>query len=120
MKFLCDVHIPFQLVNFLSAKGHEVIHVNTLEKKWFTTDEEICVYADKNNFILITKDSDFRKSFILKKSPRRLIRITLGNTSNTELIKIFDKHFKTLSESLNKDVCYIELSAMDVLVIYSS
>ena len=94
MKFLCDVHIPFQLVNFLFSGGHDVIHVNNLEKKWLTTDEEICNYADKNNFILITKDSDFRNSFVLKKTPRRLIRITLGNTSNIDLIKIFDKHFK--------------------------
>ncbi len=88
MRFLCDVHISYKIVNYLKANGHETLHVNTILKKWFTKDKEISDYADNNDFILITKDSDFRHSFFIKKSPKKLIKINLGNISNIDLIQI--------------------------------
>jgi predicted nuclease of predicted toxin-antitoxin system len=119
MNFLCDVHISFSLVRYLTSRNHSVIHVNHLPKKWFTPDNEISDYADSNNYVLITKDSDFRKSFLLKKTPKKMIRVVLGNISNEELIKIFIKHETTLTENLKREFCYIELSASDVLLIES-
>jgi predicted nuclease of predicted toxin-antitoxin system len=47
MNFLCDVHIPIALVKFLSDHGCEASHVNSLPKKWNSTDSEICQFADK-------------------------------------------------------------------------
>ncbi len=119
MNFLCDVHIPFQLVRYLSDRNHSVIHVNHLPGKWFTPDNEIALYADRNNCVLITKDSDFRKSFILNKTPKKLIRFILGNVSNKELITIFSKHETAILENLQKNCCYMEISANDLLVIYT-
>ena len=118
MKFLCDVHIPFQLVKYLISKNHLAMHVNQLSNKWFTPDSEIANYADKNDYVLITKDSDFRKSFILNKSPRKLIRFILGNTSNKELIAIFVRYESPILENLYKNCCYLEISATDLLVIH--
>jgi predicted nuclease of predicted toxin-antitoxin system len=63
MKFLCDVHIPFALVNKLKSFGFIVMHVNELPNKWNTRDSETCNFADNNGFAVITKDSDFRDSF---------------------------------------------------------
>jgi predicted nuclease of predicted toxin-antitoxin system len=42
MKFLCDVHISYKLVNRLILLGFECIHVNNILNKWNTTDNEIC------------------------------------------------------------------------------
>jgi predicted nuclease of predicted toxin-antitoxin system len=64
MKFLCDVHIPYKLVKHLRLKGFEVFHVNEILDKWITTDSKICFFADENDLIVITKDSDFRNSYI--------------------------------------------------------
>lgn len=86
MKFLCDVHISYKIVKFLSELGHEAIHVNTILDKWNTKDTDICKYADSNELIVITKDYDFRDSFFLRKTPKKLIKINLGNISNNELI----------------------------------
>ncbi|NJO69384.1 MAG: DUF5615 family PIN-like protein [Bacteroidetes bacterium] len=69
MQFLCDVHISYKIVNFLNTSEYNTIHVNTLIDKWFTKDKDICIYADTNDFIVITKDSDFRDSHYVRKSP---------------------------------------------------
>ena len=63
MKFLCDVHISYKVVKFFSEAGYETIHVNQILESWKTKDKDICEYADKNDFIVITKDYDFRDSY---------------------------------------------------------
>lgn len=106
MKFLCDVHIPYKLKNHLKLLGFEVFHVNEILDKWVTSDSKICFFADQNDLIVITKDADFRNSYYITKSPKKLIKINLGNVSNNELVEIFStnlKHFK----SLNKNKMFI-------------
>ncbi|MGL2963243.1 DUF5615 family PIN-like protein [Flavobacterium sp. RSB2_4_14] len=100
MKFLCDVHISFKLVNFLSSKGFECIHVNAILNKWFTEDQLIAKYADENDCILITKDADFRDSYFIKNTPKKLVKINLGNISNIDLIKIIETNLDKI-ETLN-------------------
>jgi len=87
MKFLCDVHISYKVVHFLTGLGYETVHVNQILNKWNTRDKDICSYADSNGLIVITKDYDFRDSFFLKNTPEKLIKINLGNISTSELIK---------------------------------
>lgn len=86
MDFLCDVHIPLKLVKYLISCGHSTYHVNQLPNKWYTSDSDICLFADKQSLIVVTKDEDFRNSFLLRKTPRKLVRIVLGNISNHDLI----------------------------------
>ncbi len=106
MKFLCDVHISLKLVNHLKSLGLEAVHVNEILDKWNTTDNKICEFADKNDFIVITKDSDFRHSFYIKKSPKKLIKINLGNISNIELIQIISENLNHI-ETLNNQPMFI-------------
>ncbi|MBN1187175.1 MAG: DUF5615 family PIN-like protein [Bacteroidales bacterium] len=63
MKFLCDVHISYKVVAFIKSLGFEAIHVNEILDKSETKDSDIIAYADKNDFIIITKDADFRDTF---------------------------------------------------------
>jgi predicted nuclease of predicted toxin-antitoxin system len=86
MKFLCDVHISLKLSNRLTSLGYYSLHVNQMPDKWHTTDKEICHFADANDFVVITKDADFRDSFFIMQSPRKLIKISLGNIANKQLI----------------------------------
>lgn len=58
MKFLCDVHISYKLLNALNKLGFDCIHVNNILDKWYTKDTAIAKYVDENNLILITKDLD--------------------------------------------------------------
>ncbi|MBG6062941.1 putative nuclease of putative toxin-antitoxin system [Flavobacterium sp. CG_9.1] len=102
MKFLCDVHIPIKLSKHISNKGFECIHINTILEKWLTTDDAIAKFSDLNDFLLITKDFDFKNSFLINKSPKKLLKINLGNISNTQLIEIFDQYISEI-ETVNKN-----------------
>ena len=119
MKFLCDVHITYQLVNYLQSKGHQAIHVNHILQKWNTSDTDIAHYADKNGFVLITKDIDFRNSFVVQGTPAKLIRIVLGNISNKLLIELFEKNLQSILKNLQHSDCYIEINHGDISIITS-
>lgn len=109
MKFLCDVHISFKLVKFLSNSGFEAFHVNSLENKWHTKDSEICQFADKNDLMVVTKDEDFRNSFFLRHSTRKLVRVILGNISNQELLTLFEQNLLLINKLHKEGSFYIEL-----------
>nr|WP_309757331.1 DUF5615 family PIN-like protein [Flavobacterium sp.] len=101
MKFLCDVHISIKLAKHINNQGFECIHINTILDKWFTIDSAIAKFSDLNDFILITKDFDFKNSFLVQKSPKKLIKINLGNISNTQLIEVFN-YFISEIETIDK------------------
>ena len=72
MDFLIDVHLPINLSKFLDKQtGCTSVHVNQILQKWYTTDAEICRYADKNNIVVVTKDGDFKNSHFINKSPKK-------------------------------------------------
>lgn len=73
MKVLCDVHIAYRLVRFLQDQGVEAVHVNRILSQSETPDEDISDYADKHDYIVVTKDSDFRDSYFLRNTPKKLI-----------------------------------------------
>jgi predicted nuclease of predicted toxin-antitoxin system len=98
MQFICDVHISFRIVKFLESKGYHSMHVNDLPDKWYTKDNDISKYADTNGYILITKDADFRNSYFIRKSPKKLIKINLGNISNNALIEILSEILDVLEK----------------------
>jgi len=93
MVFLLDVHLPIGLSKFLNNQEKcRAVHVNQVLQKWNTPDVEICRYADANNMVVLTKDSDFKNSHFINKTPKKIIRITLGNIPNKEIIHLFEKH----------------------------
>ncbi len=87
MQFVCDVHISFKVVRFLEQEGFSVVHVNKILNGDKTTDQEIADHCNNSDAILITKDEDFIDSYLLKKQPRKLIKINLGNISTQLLIE---------------------------------
>jgi predicted nuclease of predicted toxin-antitoxin system len=102
MKFLCDVRISIKLAKHINNQGFECIHINTILDKWFTSDSTIAKFSDLNDLILITKDFDFKSSFLVHKTPKKLIKINLGNISNTQLIEMFNQ-FITEIETINNN-----------------
>jgi predicted nuclease of predicted toxin-antitoxin system len=66
--------------------------------------------------VLVTKDSDFRDSHFLTGTPARLVRVTLGNLSNTALLALFDEHWEALAQALASSPRYIELGSEGIIV----
>lgn len=116
MKFLCDVHISYKVTNHLISLGYDSIHVNSILNKWYTTDKEICAYADKYDFVVLTKDSDFKNSYIINKTPKKLVRISLGNISNKELMETLTSNITTIENICNHAAAfYIEVNQNGVI-----
>ena len=116
MKVLCDVHLPYRLVNRLRQRGVDATHVNRILDGSGTKDADVAAFADANDMVLITKDSDFRDSHFLAGTPCRLIRVTLGNLANDALLELFDRHWEALAEALSDRPCYVELGGEGVIV----
>lgn len=110
MKILCDVHLPQKLVVFLNEKGIETIHGSDILESWRTKDNDFCRYADENDYVFITKDSDFRNTHFLQNTPKKLIKINLGNISNDDLILIFEKQISSIIKAFRNDSVYIEIN----------
>lgn len=110
MKLLCDVHISYKVVNFLAKYADEVIHINNILDKWYTTDKAICEYADEHDFIVISKDKDFKNSHLIHSSPRKLLLIALGNLSSDHIINTLGRALKIIKEKNKQPSFYVELS----------
>ncbi len=87
MKFLLDAQLPPSLKQLFTENRFDCIHTINLEQGNDTSDEIINKVSVAEQRILITKDSDFFDSFIIKKEPYKLILVKLGNISKKELFK---------------------------------
>jgi predicted nuclease of predicted toxin-antitoxin system len=118
MKILCDVHISIKVAKFLTSKQVETKHVNQILDKWHTKDKDICKYAVEYDFTVLTKDSDFKDSHFLSNTPKKLIKVNLGNISTNKLIEIIDKILTRLFHLFDsKSKCYVEINNEDLSVI---
>jgi predicted nuclease of predicted toxin-antitoxin system len=113
------VHNPYSLTKALQNFGFEAIHVNLILDKWQTKDKDIIDYADQNNFVIISKDSDFKTSFLLNQRPKKLIKINLGNISNALLIQIFKNNYFRFSELDKLSIFIVEIDH-NVITYFSS
>ena len=109
MNFVCDVHIPYRLVNFLIKVGHQAVHVNNLLSGSKSKDIEIARYADSQNQIVVTKDEDFENLHFGLNTPKKLIRVLLGNISTNDLITVFEKHLVEIEKLQESERFYLEI-----------
>lgn len=67
--------------------------------------------------VVVTKDGDFKNSHFINKTPKKVIRVTLGNISNTDLIQLFSKYLPFILPLSIKEEFYIEISSEQIIVI---
>jgi len=117
VRVLIDAHLPKRLSEFLSAHDIESKHTLDLPKKNATPDSEIIRYADDENRIVISKDSDFLDNYILDGSPKKLLIVSTGNINNRNLIQLFEKNLDIL-KSLFEENSVIEINEEEIQVHY--
>ena len=113
MKFIVNAQLPKSLSDLLNRKGLDSIHTLELERKIKTTDNQILTIASKEERIVITKDTDFLESFIVKSIPQKLILVKTGNIHNKLLLQLFEKNLETLLNSLSRSNL-IEISQTEI------
>lgn len=117
MRFLCDVHISLRVSKRLAEAGFDCMHVNQLPKRWHSSDADIARTADAEDRILISKDADFRGRCIVQRSPRKLIKVNLGNIPTTVLITQLLGNLEHLRElnALGRFLVEVDLDQVTVI-----
>lgn len=85
MNFLVDAQLPRRMSAWLAAAGCDATHTLDLPDKNRTTDEQINDVADREQRVVISKDSDFVDGHLLRGRPAKLLLISTGNISNRDL-----------------------------------
>jgi predicted nuclease of predicted toxin-antitoxin system len=66
VKFLVDAQLPARLARHLADAGHDARHSSDLPDGNRTSDAEICLTADTEGRVVVSKDRDFRDSHLLR------------------------------------------------------
>ena len=115
MKFIIDAQLPISLSFLLRHKGYDTIHTLKLPDKNKTRDKQVIKISITENRVVITKDSDFLESFLVKGEPKKIILLKTGNINNEGLGEIFSKHIEKMA-SLLKENSLIEINRNEIIV----
>ncbi|WP_425342629.1 DUF5615 family PIN-like protein [Lunatimonas salinarum] len=85
------------------------MHINEILEGSSTKDKDICEFADAQDLIVITKDADFRNSYLINNTPKKLVRIKLGNLANSTLIKVISENLNFIKRLNSQGSFMIEL-----------
>lgn len=115
MKFLVDAQLPRRLVSWLREAGHEAIHTLDLPLGNHTPDTTINDLSHTEEYIVVTKDTDFVASFHLHRSPPRLLLISTGNIRNSELESLLMSNLDRIAGSFDQ-FSFIELNRTSLIL----
>ncbi len=97
MKLLFDNNLSVKLAQFVQDQFPGSAHVFDL-KLDKASDRQIFDFARNNEFIIVTKDSDFYHLLNTYGSPPKVIWITLGNSGNAELKEFIFQNMNLFAE----------------------
>lgn len=115
MKFLIDAQLPRRLASRLRERGHDVVHTFDLPEANRTTDREINEISIRESRVVVTKDSGFVDSLLLRCQPFKLLLVTTGNIRNTDLMDLFLSNLESIVNAL-ATYDYVELSRSAVVL----
>ena len=88
MTYIIDAQLLYLLADVLRQRHFDVIHTRDLPDRNRTGDGQIRAIALTEGHIVIIKDTDFRDSYLLQKSPPKLLLISTGNIKNRQLLDL--------------------------------
>ena len=113
MKFLIDAQPPRGLAAHFRHEGLEAIRTLDLPDGNRTTDRTLNELSIKEQYIVVTKDSDFVGSFFLSREPWKLLLVSTGNIANAELEALFVASLERLVQGFEVfDFIEINLATM--------
>jgi predicted nuclease of predicted toxin-antitoxin system len=115
MNFLVDAQLPRRLARRLREAEHDALHTLDLPAGNRTTDIEINALSLRESRVVITKDADFVNSYLLTGQPYKLLLISTGNITNTELEALFVPNIPVIVSALQTN-SYIELTRTTLII----
>jgi len=84
LKLLLDQNLSYRLIDRLADTSFEIEHVRNLGLAE-AYDSEIWESASKNNYTIVSKDSDFHQKIFLHGHPPKVIWLLLGNCTTSAI-----------------------------------
>ena len=110
MRFLIDAQLPRRLAHWLKTNGHDALHTMDLPTGNRTADMEIGELSIRERRVVVTKDEDFVDTFLLRRTPHKLLVVSTGNTSNHELLRLFADNLGQIIQALEESD-FVELGS---------
>ena len=101
MKLLVDAHLPRALCAILIERGHDAIHTSDLPTGNTTPDEQLNDVSVAEDRIVISKDTDFFYSHVLRGRPRKLLLLRTGNMGTAQLCELLAGYWPQIETGLD-------------------
>lgn len=103
MKLLLDENLFDRIISRIVDLYPNSAHVKTLHLT-NTDDLLIWEYAKANDFVIVSKDSDFHQRNLLYGHPPKFIYLRIGNNPTSKIVQILRDNFDTISQFRDSEV----------------
>ncbi|WP_293134524.1 DUF5615 family PIN-like protein [Microcoleus sp. bin38.metabat.b11b12b14.051] len=103
MRLLLDENLSDGIVRRIIDLYPDSAHVKTLALT-NTDDSIIWEYAHANNFVIVSKDSDFHQRSLLYGHPPKFIYLRIGNSPTSKIVQILRDNFDIIIQFWNSEV----------------
>ncbi|YAF96006.1 MAG: DUF5615 family PIN-like protein [Nodularia sp. CChRGM 3473] len=108
MKLLLDENLSDRIITKILDLYPDSVHVKILGLT-NTDDALIWEYAKVNNFVIVSKDSDFHQRSFLYGHPPKFIYLRIGNSPTFKIVQILRDNYEIISQ--------FEVSVESILVL---
>ncbi len=98
MKLLFDQNLSAKLCNLLDTTFPDSKHVKYHLGLHEASDVLIWDYALENDYVIVTKDDDFRQLSALRGAPPKVLWLNVGNCDTNFIAQILLGNVETISE----------------------
>jgi len=103
VKLLLDENLSDWIIYKIIDSYPDSAHVKTLALT-NTDDLVIWEYAHANDFVIVSKDSDFHQRSLLYGHPPKFIYLRIGNSPTSKIVQILRDNFDTIIQFCNSEV----------------
>ncbi len=108
MRFLVDAQLPPALARWLSAQDHESLHVADIGMQ-SASDRAIWDLADKDGWVIVTKDEDFAQRKTLTASGPQVVWLRWPNGRRADLLARFEQVLPSVIAALERGESLVEV-----------
>jgi predicted nuclease of predicted toxin-antitoxin system len=102
MKLLLDENLSDRIISKINDIYPKSQHVKTLGL--INTDDVIIwEFAKVNNFVIVSKDSDFHQRSLLYGHPPKFVFLRVGNSPTSKIVQILRDNFTTIMQFYNSE-----------------
>ena len=97
MRLLLDENLSDRIVLQITDLYPDSVHVKTLALIQ-SDDVLIWEYAKANNFVIVSKDSDFHQRSLLYGYPPKFIYLRVGNCSTSKIVQVLQDNYTMINQ----------------------